>query len=117
LTELQCYSEEFYPRPPDRQQCITDAGLAHLQTLTQLENLDLFGHDLSDASATNFTKMTKLKTLALSGHGFTDLGLRNLANLPLLRTLRLFETSVTTNGTAELEQRLPGIEVNAWNRE
>jgi hypothetical protein len=61
--------------------------------------------------------MTKLKTLALSGHGFTDLGLRNLANLPLLRTLRLFETSVTTNGTAELEQRLPGTEVNAWNRE
>jgi WD40 repeat protein len=117
LNRLSFYTEETLRRPPDRGQCLTDAGLAQLKRLTRLEYLDLFGHDLSDASVPILAGMTELQELALSGHGFTDTGLGGLAGLKKLGNLRLFGTAVTTNGVATLKSRLPQLEVDVMGRD
>jgi WD40 repeat protein len=117
LKRLSFYTEEMLRRPPGREQCLTDAGLAHLRQLTRLEHLDLFGHDLSDASAPILAGMTELEELALSGHGFTDAGLNGLAGLQKLYRLRLFGTAVTAEGVAALRSRLPQLEAERMGLE
>jgi hypothetical protein len=117
LQWLRIYHEAILRGPPEPRQCVTDAGFAHLEKLINLQELDLFGQDLSDTSVKVLTGMTELRELALSGHGFTDAGLDGLAQLPNLRSLRLFETGVSTNGVAALKTRLPKLRIEAWGRE
>ena len=117
LKRLSFYTEETLRRPPDRGQCLTDAGLAHLKPLNRLEYLDLFGHDVSDASVPILAGMTELQELALSGQGFTDTGLGGLAGLTRLDNLRLFGTTVTANGVAALKSRLPDLEAEVMGRD
>ena len=45
---------------------ITDAGVANLAALTQLEFLDLLGTDVSDASIIVLARLGKLKRIDLS---------------------------------------------------
>ena len=116
LKALSFYSEQLL-RPGEAQSQVTDAGVTYLKQLVRLEELDLFGHDLSDRSVEVLTGMNELQDLTLSGHGFTNAGLDGLARLSKLRNLRLFETAVTTNGVAALKQRLPNVNVNAWGRD
>ena len=63
---------------------ITDAGLAHLVGLTNLQTLNL-----SDC------------------YQITDAGLVHLKGLTNLKTLVLMQTQITDAGVAELKQALP----------
>jgi len=113
LKRLSFYTERLH-RPSEEGPCVTDAGVAHLAKLAQLQVLALFGHNLSDRSVESLARMRELKTLSLSGHGFTDAGLEKLARLPKLRELRLFETGVTTDAVARLKERFPELKIEAW---
>jgi Leucine-rich repeat (LRR) protein len=69
---------------------ITDAGLAHLAGLTNLETLSLFGTHITDAGLAHLEKLTNLKELNLSDTRVTSEGCDKLRTaLPNCR-LRLF---------------------------
>jgi len=57
---------------------VTDAGLAHLKGLTELERLNFLGTKITDTGAVHLEKLTTLKTLYLEGTRITDSGLQKL---------------------------------------
>lgn len=66
---------------------VTDAGLADLATLQQLEWLDLYANGLTDAGLTTLRELPQLKHLDLSLMGFGDAGLAHVATLTKLEHL------------------------------
>ncbi|HEY1066558.1 MAG TPA: hypothetical protein VGE52_10630, partial [Pirellulales bacterium] len=66
---------------------ITDAGLAELTGLVNLERLELWHTSVTDAGLASLVKLPKLKTLVLEDIRITDAGLKTLAKLPALETL------------------------------
>ncbi len=116
LKRLSFNSENYGDHLPAAGTSITDAGVAHLQSLKQLVSLDLVGQEISDRSLPILLGLTELQDLGLSGHGLTDNGILTLTGLPKLQALRLFETDVTTNAVAELKRRVSGLNVNIWSR-
>lgn len=67
---------------------VTDEGLRHLKDLHYLEYLNLYGTHVSDK------------------------GIRYLAGLKNLKKLYVWQTRVTKEGADQLQQNLPGVEVN-----
>lgn len=80
LTELQCQCVSDNTK-------VTDAGLVHLQALTQLQSLHL------------------------SGSQVTDAGLEHLKGLTNLQELHLQNTTVTDEGVKKLQQVLPNCKI------
>ena len=67
---------------------ITDAGLAHLKNLTNLNYLNLYGTAV------------------------TDSGLEHLKGLRKLKHLYVWQTKVTEAGVKNLKAALPGLEIS-----
>ncbi len=86
---------------------VTDAGLASLKELTNLETLVIGFTKISDAGLTNLKDMTKLKDLTLNGLPLTEKGLAHLSGLAKLQWLDLRETGDGVNDAAIL--RLKGL--------
>jgi internalin A len=84
-----------------REANISDAVLANLAPLENLEELYLSGRNISDAGLANLAQLKNLKALQLSGN-FTDAGLANLAPLKNLEVLELNGTNITDAGLANL---------------
>jgi hypothetical protein len=73
---------------------VTDAQLPLFNTLPQLEELDLYGAQVSDEGLTQLN-MPQLKILSLADcRRVTDAGLSNLAGLTRLESLNLCGSSV-----------------------
>jgi outer membrane protein assembly factor BamB len=68
---------------------ISDAGLARLKNLSDLELLNLYGNNLTDAGLVHLESLTKLRELNLSLLAITDKGLVHLKPLANLRQLDL----------------------------
>lgn len=68
---------------------VTDAGLAHLSTLGNLQRLDLWGNPLSDQ------------------------GMNQIWNLPSLRHLEYGATSISHEWTAKFQEAHPHVFINA----
>jgi len=68
---------------------VTDVGLKHLQELTALRQLDLYGNSISDAGLVHLGRMVNLEQLNLSLTQVTDDGLARLSPLEKLRRLDL----------------------------
>ncbi len=85
---------------------ITDAGLAHLVTLTRLSSLNLRGcYNITDAGLAHLSKLTLLSSLNLWGclSHITDAGLAHLSKLTLLSSLNLkWCFNITDAGLAHL---------------
>jgi len=64
---------------------ITDAGMAHLGTLTNLVFLDIGGTEVSDEGLHHMAGLTKLEQLDLSSTQVTSAGLVHVKSLPELR--------------------------------
>ena len=77
----------------DRTQ-VTDTGLEHLKELTNLRWLFLGGTQVTDAGLEHLKELTNLLTLGLSGTHVTDTGLEHLKELPNLECLDLSGTQV-----------------------
>jgi len=65
---------------------VTDAGLANLRGLSQLQSLDLAGTKVSDAGLEQLKALTKLTRLWLQHTKVSDAGLVHLKGLSKLKT-------------------------------
>jgi endonuclease YncB( thermonuclease family) len=85
-------------------QPITDAGLAHLQKLTELEGLNLNWTKVSAAGVIRLVKDRKrLRRLELSGVDLSDEDLMALKGLTNLELLNLRSTLITDRAVANLQ--------------
>lgn len=85
---------------------VTNAGIAHLQPLTQLQSLDLHScRDLTDASLLYLQPLTHLQSLDLNScYKFTDAGLAHVQPLTHLQSLTLnFGFNFTDAGLDNLQ--------------
>ncbi len=89
----------------------TDAVIAHVGRLTQLESLDLDGTSVSDAGLARLEGLTDLVVLSLCGTHVTDSGLAHLKDLTNLASLHLDFSHVTERGAIKLEGALPGLTI------
>ena len=81
---------------------LTDAKLARLQGLTKLTNLWLGGTQVTDAGLANLEGLTNLNVLAIRDAQVSDAGLKHLKRLTKLNNLYLSGTRVTDRGLEDL---------------
>jgi hypothetical protein len=81
---------------------ISDEGLAHLSGLTQLTSLDLVYTDTGDAGLAHLRGLSKLQSLFLRGTRVTDAGLAHLRAMHELFQLDLAGTEITDAGLADV---------------
>jgi Leucine-rich repeat (LRR) protein len=74
---------------------ITDAGLVNLEKLTKLNSLDLGGLNISDRGLSHVRGLTELEYLSLYGTKVDDAGMVYISRLTKLRTLVLASTKIT----------------------
>lgn len=82
---------------------VGDAGLEHLKGLTALQTLNLSFTQASDAGLAHLEGLTSLQSLALQGTQVTDAGLEHLKGLTSLQTLDLGKTQVSDAGLVYLK--------------
>jgi len=80
----------------------TDAHLAPLQHLTDVEQLYVGSPKVADVGLKSVQRLKNLKTLNLNGTGVTDAGMTRLAQLARLRSLYLDGTDIADAGLAHL---------------
>ncbi len=83
---------------------ISDAGLAHLDGLASLKELDLSNSTITDAGLVHLKGMKSLKQLNLTRTGITDAGLAHLSGLTSLEWLGLRGTDVGKAGVVHLQE-------------
>jgi serine/threonine protein kinase/multidrug efflux pump subunit AcrA (membrane-fusion protein) len=81
----------------------TNAGLVHVKGLTNLQSLDLTFTKVTDAGVEHIKGLTKLQSLNLHGVGVTDAGLDRLKALTNLQELSLYNTAITDAGLERLQ--------------
>lgn len=94
---------------------IDDAALEHVGRLYCLERLD--AHRVTDAGLAHIKDLVNLQDLKITGAGITDAGLEHLAGLESLRTLYLAGTKVTEEGEQRLRKRRPNLQIYNRDRE
>ena len=77
---------------------VTDAGLSHLQRLTNLQTLNLGPSKIGDAGLRHLSNLKQLQILNLSGTRVGDNGLAQLRGLNKISVLYLAHTRVTSTG-------------------
>jgi hypothetical protein len=90
----------------------TDAALAPVLRLTQLQRLSLTGSSISDSGLARMRDMTSLSRLDLDYTKVTDAGLAHLKSLTGISVLSLDATHVTDAGLAQLKQLTNLAELN-----
>ncbi|MFC5412986.1 c-type cytochrome domain-containing protein [Larkinella bovis] len=91
---------------------VTDATLAQVAQLKNLQKLHLEQTSVTDAGLKNLKNLPYLEYLNLYGTAVTDAGIKELAGLKNLKTVYLWQTKVTDAGVAELKKSLPNLEIN-----
>jgi hypothetical protein len=87
---------------------LDDDGVALLEGLTELEELDLQGcAAVTSGSAESLAKLPNLRVLNLSETAFDDDGLETLAGLEQLKLLKLAQSGVTDAGITRFRERRP----------
>ena len=82
---------------------VTDAGVANISALKDLEILDIWLIPITDKSVETIAKFASLKTLMLRETNITDAGLDVLLTMPKLESVTLIDN---TNVTPEKIQKL-----------
>ena len=75
---------------------ITDAGLAHLAHLKDLELLDIWEVQITDKSLETISKLENLRTLVLRSTNITDAGVELLLTMPKLESVLLSDNTRVT---------------------
>jgi uncharacterized membrane protein len=91
---------------------VTDAGLATIVKMTNLERLHLENTAITDAGLAQLAGLGKLEYLNLYGTKVTDAGIAALAANKALKKLFVWQTGVTKEGAKKLEGAVPGLVVN-----
>ncbi len=83
---------------------VTDAGLVHLETLRQLQELSLCStNNVTDAGLVHLEALSQLQVLCVSSTKVTDAGLIFLHRLNQLQGLSLLCDNITDAGLAHLQ--------------
>jgi Leucine-rich repeat (LRR) protein len=82
---------------------VTDAGLVHLNGLTNLQTLGLSNTEVTGDGLIHLKEVTGLQELYLYGTQVTDAGLEHLKGLTSLQGLNLGDTTVTDVGLVHLK--------------
>src|SRR6478752_4982682 len=82
----------------DKAVSASEAELAELEPLTDVDCLYANRMSITDASLAHFKRMTKLQYLYLGRACITDAGLKDIAAFPLLRELDLSKTQISDAG-------------------
>jgi len=90
---------------------INDASLAHFRGMTKLGCLYLNRACITDAGLQDIAAFSLLRELDLSKTQISDAGLTSLTGLKQLRSLNVHNTNVTSPGIAELKKALPELMV------
>lgn len=92
---------------------VTDAHLALLASLPQLQELDLTATEVGDLGAASLSKCRSLTVLKLGSTTLSDRGLPSLAGLASLRTLHISGTLVKT--LAPLPTGITDLDISSNN--
>jgi hypothetical protein len=95
-----------------RDTSITGAGLVHLKGLAKLHTLHLERTAVDDAGIAHLSGLSNLEYLNLYATNVTDKSLAHLVRLQKLRCLYVWNTGVTEMGIVKLEKALPGLKVS-----
>ncbi len=90
---------------------ISDATLAQVAKLKNLQKLHLEQTKITDAGLRQLKSLSNLEYLNLYGTGVSDAGLAELAGLKNLKTVYIWQTKVTEQGIANLKKAMPKLEV------
>jgi hypothetical protein len=97
---------------------VSDAGLAKLAAMKNLQELHLENTGIGDAGLDHLKGLSSLEYLNLYNTKVTDAGLAKLAGLSKLKALYLWQSGVTKAGVAALKAKLPGAHINnGWTAE
>ena len=97
---------------------VTDAGLAKVAAMKNLQELHLENTATSDAGLDHLKGLASLEYLNLYNTKVTDAGLPKLAGLTQLKALYLWQSGVTKAGVAALKSKLPQAHINnGWTAE
>ena len=81
---------------------VTDAGMAHLDSFSKLEDVRLENTKITGAALSYLTKSKNLRVLDISHSAVDDAGLAHVAKFERLEELNLARTKVTGKGLAHL---------------
>lgn len=90
---------------------ISDVGVEHLATLSQLESLKINDTRVTDEGLKDLARLRHLHTLDLFCAKVTDRGLDHVKTMKVLRRLNVRGTGVSEAKVAELEAVIPGLKV------
>lgn len=97
---------------------VTDAGLADVANMPNLEKLYLQKTAVTDEGLSYLTGLTQLRYLNLYGTQVTDAAFDHLIKLPKLKSLFLWETQVSKEAAQEFQERkLAATGVETWQAE
>jgi hypothetical protein len=82
----------------------SDAGMAAVIGLNELETINLSGPAITDAALVNLHKFRKLNILSLDHTDVTDAGLENVSHLRQLWAIDLSHTKISDFGLTQLER-------------
>ena len=108
LTELEEFSLDIHGSH------VTDAGLAHLSGMNNLQRLILYDLPITDAGLVHLEGLTNLQELWLHGTKISGNGLvhlHGLTKLTLLSLNRTLYTQFTDTGIKDLQQALPNCKI------
>ncbi len=91
---------------------LTGAGLVHLKGMTRLQVLRLDNTELTDEGLVHLKGLLSLRDLNLEHTRVTDAGLEHLVGLKNLGQLNLGGTAVTEQGVAKLKAALPHCNIS-----
>jgi internalin A len=107
LTQLRILQLDW-----NKGQGITDAGLVHLKSLTNLRELHLWDAQITDAGLQHLKGMQSLTEVNLCGTKITNDCVEHLRHLKHLRKVGALGTSVTDEGYWDLRESLPDVQVS-----
>ena len=90
---------------------VSDATLAQVAKLKNLQKLHLEQTKVTDAGLKSLKGLANLEYLNLYGTAITDAGLTELAGLKNLKTVYLWQTKVTQQGLDNLKKAMPKLDV------
>lgn len=90
---------------------VTDATLAQVAKLKNLQKLHLAQTKVTDAGLKQLKGLTNLEYLNLYGTAISDAGLAELTGLKNLKTVYLWQTKTTGTGLATLKKAMPNLEI------
>jgi len=90
---------------------ITDADLAIVKSLPDLELLILDNTNITDNGLVHLASRRKLQTSTMRNTRVTDAGLKHLVGLTMLDDLNIKGTEVTDRGIRQLQEALPDCKI------